>query len=477
MKKIIIIGGGITGLCCGIFLLKKGYNVSIYEKNEFAGGCCSGWYKDGFYIDNCMHWLTGTNQLTKTFKLWKKVGAIDETSNLYQGDYFYKSILNDEAIEFSKDIEVLRQNMLQLSYSDKKEIDRFINTVKRFITINKSNSIYTNLILKPVSYYNSYKYYRHLSLEDLGNRFKHPLLRKMFTDFLPKEYCSLALIYAYATFASGNGKVYSKGSMSFANNILNTFISLGGFIHYKSEVTGINIINNNIESITINDHQVIFGDEFIYTASIGNLFNKLLDNSYMHEVLKEKLENKDVNPIYSSFHVAFKIKKKVNEFKDSMIFEIPPVKVGNTNINRLMVKDYSYLYDDKNEIVFQVFIVQNENDYKYWTELKENNEELYDKEKEKVSLKLQEIILDKYPKLKESIKILDCWTPVTYYDYFYLHMGSYMGFTFTKQSNIKHIPNKLKGINNFHLYTFWQKISGGLPVSLSLGIECSKNVK
>jgi phytoene dehydrogenase-like protein len=137
MKKIIIIGGGITGLCCGIFLLKKGYSVSIYEKNDFAGGCCSGWYKDGIYIDNCMHWLTGTNQRTKTFNLWKKVGAISETSNLYQGDYFYKSIFEDKSIELSKNIEKLRQDMLALSYIDKKEINKFINTVKSFILLIK----------------------------------------------------------------------------------------------------------------------------------------------------------------------------------------------------------------------------------------------------------------------------------------------------------------------------------------------------
>ena len=78
MKKIIIIGAGITGLCSGIFLLKKGFDVSIYEKNDFAGGCCTGWVRDGYYIDNCMHWLTGTNQQTKTFKLWKKVGDKEE---------------------------------------------------------------------------------------------------------------------------------------------------------------------------------------------------------------------------------------------------------------------------------------------------------------------------------------------------------------------------------------------------------------
>ncbi len=35
---IIIIGGGIGGLCCGLHLLHAGYQVSLYEKRPQVGG-------------------------------------------------------------------------------------------------------------------------------------------------------------------------------------------------------------------------------------------------------------------------------------------------------------------------------------------------------------------------------------------------------------------------------------------------------
>lgn len=38
MKSVVIIGAGIGGLCAGIQLLLHGYEVSIYEKNDAAGG-------------------------------------------------------------------------------------------------------------------------------------------------------------------------------------------------------------------------------------------------------------------------------------------------------------------------------------------------------------------------------------------------------------------------------------------------------
>lgn len=39
--KIVIVGAGVSGLSAGIFALKAGYEVEIYEKNNVAGGCCS----------------------------------------------------------------------------------------------------------------------------------------------------------------------------------------------------------------------------------------------------------------------------------------------------------------------------------------------------------------------------------------------------------------------------------------------------
>ena len=41
---------------------KQSYH-EIYEKNQVCGGCCGGWFRENYYIDNCMHWLTATDIL------------------------------------------------------------------------------------------------------------------------------------------------------------------------------------------------------------------------------------------------------------------------------------------------------------------------------------------------------------------------------------------------------------------------------
>ena len=57
-QKIIIIGGGVAGLTAGIYAQKAGFDSVVYEKNRVLGGQCTGWKRKGFYIDNCITWMT-----------------------------------------------------------------------------------------------------------------------------------------------------------------------------------------------------------------------------------------------------------------------------------------------------------------------------------------------------------------------------------------------------------------------------------
>lgn len=52
MKKVVIIGGGISGLSAGIYAQQMGYQTEIYEKNPMVGGECTGWNRQGYHIDN-----------------------------------------------------------------------------------------------------------------------------------------------------------------------------------------------------------------------------------------------------------------------------------------------------------------------------------------------------------------------------------------------------------------------------------------
>ncbi|MCM1513655.1 MAG: FAD-dependent oxidoreductase [Anaeroplasma bactoclasticum] len=476
MKKIIIIGAGITGLSAGIGALEAGYDVTIYEKNQNAGGCCNGWYRDGYYIDNCMHWLTGTNQTTKMFKLWKKIGAINETSNLYQGKYFYKSHAGNASIALYTNLEQTKREMLDLSPVDSPEIERFISTIKHLIIANQQASFLKHTYHITAGYSKAYWHYRHLSLADLAKRFQHPLLQKLFTDYLPSYYSSIALLLAYAAFASGNGKVYQEGSLAFTQNILRHYLQLGGKINYNSEVTKVNHSQKAIESIELASGEIIQSDYFFFACDAIYVYQQLLPDIEMPNRLVKKLSEKEKYPIPSTFQAAYVVDKKESPIQDTEIIEINPKKIGEIITHRLCLKAYHYLPSTEDTVVYQLMIPQNEASYLYWKTLQEKNPKAYQQEKEKLATELLKEIVQYFPQLKGHIKLLDSWTPYTYTSYFHAHYGSFMGFSFTQHSSLQGIHSKIKQIQNGYILSIWNNITGGLPIACRMGYYAAKEI-
>ena len=105
MKKVVIIGGGIAGLTAGILLQRAGFQTEIYEKNPLPGGQCTGWKRDGYMIDNCIHWLTGTKPGSSLHELWKEIGALGAGIEVHQKEMFFSSNLDGQTLTFWRDKE------------------------------------------------------------------------------------------------------------------------------------------------------------------------------------------------------------------------------------------------------------------------------------------------------------------------------------------------------------------------------------
>ena len=121
MAKIIIIGGGVAGLSAGIHARKNGHQVMIFERQKTAGGNLTGWKRKGYTIDNCIHWLTGTNPHTEHYRIWQDLGAFDD-SKVYYPDSLYTCEAQGQRLSLYADLEQLEREMLTLSPTDKKEI-------------------------------------------------------------------------------------------------------------------------------------------------------------------------------------------------------------------------------------------------------------------------------------------------------------------------------------------------------------------
>ncbi|MBR5601314.1 MAG: NAD(P)-binding protein, partial [Clostridia bacterium] len=208
MANIVIVGAGVAGLSAGIYAQMQGHQATIYDKHFVAGGNLTAWERHGYHIDNCIHWLTGTNPVTKLYKMWRELGVLGGDIEVMQADSLYTYEEKGKKLALSQSLERLRNDMLSISPQDKAEILYLVRVVKAYTRFSgmagknddkKCGLLHQGLASAALVPYGG------LSIGQLAKRFKSPLIRDFLKSFLPEHFGSMALIMVISTFTSKNG--------------------------------------------------------------------------------------------------------------------------------------------------------------------------------------------------------------------------------------------------------------------------------
>jgi len=481
MKKIIIIGGGVAGLSAGIYALQAGFETEIYEKNSSVGGQCTGWNRKGYFIDNCVHWLTGTKKGSDLYKTWENVGVLGNNVKVLQPDSFYSVELNGEKLTLWKDIDRTEKEMLALSPEDKKEIKKFIAntrmaesmkmpTEKAMDMMNLFQIINFGLSMGDMG--KVIKEYGRINVAELSERFKHSLIKCLIKDYMAKEYLAYSLIVSYATFTSGNGGIPEGGSREMAMRMQQRFVDLGGKIILNTEVAKIKIgAHKKAQGIELKDGSFVKGDYIICACDTDFTFHQLLDETYMDKKLKAVYDDRKNNPVSSGFQIAFGVDGMFEEVPDTLLFECEPIRVGTQTATRMSVKNYASYGPDmapEGKTVIQSQFIQNEEDYDYWHTLVQDKKKYDDKKTEIVAAVLKRIET-RFPEYRGKFDVLDIWTPITYHRYCNAYHGAYMSFITTIGSQTTMFSGNIKDLDNVVLGSQWQMNPGGLPTAVIMG--------
>ena len=478
-KKVIIIGGGISGLSAGIYAQKNGLEAVIIEKNASIGGFCTGWTRQDFYLDGCMHWLTGTKEGTVLNRSWKEVGAFSSQEDLYYlniwGTFEYQGI----RVPFYRDLELAEKTWLEISPIDKKIIHRFFKIVKDIASIELPLETPTSMIpfkdilkfgIQVINIWPSYLLPMKMSVSHFAKKFKSPALRWALNHAQPGDGNLFSMAFSYATIADGNGGVIIGGSKVMAERMKETFISCGGKLMVNSPVSHVIIENDIAIGVYLKDGTTISGDYVIAACDPHYAYEKLLNNKYQNYHFNKRYFTPKRNPSPSCCLLHFAI-EDLEDLPIPYSFEIEPIHVGASNISHLTLRNYSYdkqTFVKDNKTVVQVLIDQYGNDFDLW-----NNAHLskpfYNKLKQIVAEHVKERIIAKFPQYENKITLLDIATPYTLYRYNNASRGSYMGFLFNKRSNMYVHNGKVSGLKNFYLSGQWMQCPGGLPLALSCG--------
>ena len=477
-KKVAIVGAGISGLTAGIYLLDNNFDVEIYEKNPLPGGECTGWYRDGVYIDGCAHWIVGTNPQSDFYPLWNHIGAIDENIKIFEADYFLKYHFKDESITIYSNLDKLYEELIRISPEDQKVIKEICKRIQDYQYVrvpvkkpidmmNIFELIEQGFKMLPLLY--SYVYSRKEPLASLGAKFKNEKLKIIFEDiFAFPRYNSHSFYYTMGMLSKNDAGMVEGGSLNFARRIADKFKEKGGKLFLNAPVEKVIIENDIAKGIKLEKGDIINCDYVVSSTDINHTFDKLIGHKYITKSYQKMFDQKDDYPLSNGFLLSYKVDGDVLNYDKTEFYKIEPFKIVNEEVSIIRVRSHAF---DKtlNKKDYTITVMINAN-YEIYDYLKKLNKEDYLSFKKELGDHVRKELINLNKQYQEdNIKLIDVATPLTYERYMNAYKGSYMSFITTKNSKGLFQPNYLKNLKNFVLAGQWLMPPGGLPPAVLTG--------
>lgn len=478
MANIIIIGAGVAGLSAGIYGRIFGHEVSIYERHYKAGGNLTGWDREGYHIDNCIHWLTGTNSNTDLYNMWVELNVLGNVK-IHQGETLFTFKNNNERISLYSDLNKNKQEWLKIASEDRKEIESLIKAIEVIQSIEGiggvNNTEKSNLVEKVLSLPIILKYHN-LTTKELANRFNNKLFKNFIVSIISEHFSALALIIVFATFIGKNGGIPDGGSIKMAQRMEERFLSLGGKLYLNNSVSKINLDGDRATSIVLDNGEEVKGDYIIVSGDTSVIFNKLLDKKYMPRQLVKNYNNPKMLR-FSAYHCAYACDCLNLSFKGDIILQVPDKYKNIVKSEYIMIREFSHQkeYSIKDKNIIQVMVYCFEKEAKEFIKLKENKKEYVNKKNE-LSEVIKEIIYNELEECKDKLEVIDVWTPASYKRYIDSEIGSFMSFSFPSKTLPIKIDNRIKGIKNVILASQWLINPGGLPIAARVGKDAIETI-
>ena len=195
--------------------------------------------------------------------MWKETGALKENNPVRYREPLYTLIDEKTEIRLYRDIDKMRKEFIDAAPEDRKAIEGLCRDIKTFLPVHfvlrdipwiktKSPAIPTLKELLPMAPAAiPALYLRNVSYDDYLSRFKNKKLRALLHSVIGTRFNALSLVYTLASFASGDCGYPEGGSLRLAQNIADTFASLGGKIVYRTKVLGIVTEGRRISGVKI----------------------------------------------------------------------------------------------------------------------------------------------------------------------------------------------------------------------------------
>jgi phytoene dehydrogenase-like protein len=471
-KSIIIIGGGLTGLSAGCYGQMNGYQTTILEMHNKAGGVCTAWKRKGYTIDGAMNWLVGTSPASSYYKFWEELGAVQEWQIYNHDRYSIKEEPDGKTFTTFCDADRFEKYLMEMAPEDGELIREFTQairtTAKSDMPAEKPPELYDDAdrakIGQMQAYMQTMQKWGAISSHDFAQRLKNPDLRRFFTSSPPFPMAMWCWLLGFQHSKSAGYII--GGALALVKSIEKRYRDLGGKILFNAKAAKIIVENDKAVGVRLADRRE-FRADYVISASDGRtaIFD-LLGGKYIDDTLKNMYEHPVLFP--PLVYVGLGIKRKFEDIPSSIGGYSYPLKrpiiiagKEEKSINLLIYNFDPTLASAGKTVVVVLF----NTDYDYWHELRQDPAR-YKAEKERIANQVIAGLEEKLPGVTAQVEMRDVATPITWERYTGNWRGAYEGWMFGAFNNIS---KTLPGLDNFYMAGQWVNAGGGMPTAVMSG--------
>lgn len=293
----IVIGSGFGGLAAAVRLLARGYNVTVCEQLDAAGGRAYVYRQDGFTFDAGPTIVTAPFLLEDLWKLFDR--KLSDDVELIPIDPFYRIRFSDGThFDYSGDIEAMKKEIARFNPGDVANYDSFLKTSQKLYEVGFDQLLYESFhspwkMLKALPDLMRTRFYSSVySL--VKSFFSDPKLRMVFS-FHPlliggNPMSATAIYLLIAHLERSHGVHYAMGG---TGSIVDAMVKLieenGGSFRYNSKVEEILVQDGRAAGVRLEGGETLEAPVVVSNADAAATYKYLLPTQHRRRWTNRKL--------------------------------------------------------------------------------------------------------------------------------------------------------------------------------------------
>ncbi|MBN1279933.1 MAG: NAD(P)/FAD-dependent oxidoreductase [Chlorobium sp.] len=297
--NVVVIGAGIGGLTAAALLQERGINTVVFEKNDYPGGSCASFSRNGYTFDAGASVFYGfsdndrSGTLNLHTRIFRKLGVVVET--VPDPVQIHYHLPKGFSIEASFDRQQFLASLAMRFPEEKDGIEKFYRELEDVYEILSSlpagsledvahlASVGGRYPLKTVML--ALKTFR-----SMGKTARRYIRNEELLRFIDIESYSWAVQDALSTPLVNAGICLADrhhgginyplgGSGKIPEALCRGLEKFGGNVHYRSEVKEIVVENGEAKGVRLSNGEIVHAQAVITNATVWDTFNRMIPGS------------------------------------------------------------------------------------------------------------------------------------------------------------------------------------------------------